>query len=161
MCNFRKRGRLIDYIMCAVESYYRDHHHPNTTKTNDVYYSSKVSLELLNDCYTDYASTLEWRIKDVSQALNYNQPPVILAPFGINLFPTGGYENDDSVTFFKHPHKIFKTTTSTSHLVFDKEVVGDANTSGYTFIQQHQRLHAVMNYFRNLPTEQLLRKKQF
>lgn len=152
MFNSREQENLIDYLTLAIESYYKDNQRSKITKINGVFYSSKTPKELLNDCCIDYASTLDGRIKAVTTALNYNKPPVILAPFDLCLFPTGAYHNHDSVMIFNHPFKVIETGKGTSSLVFYDSITIDVNASAYTIIQQHQRLHTVINYFRDLQT---------
>lgn len=145
-----KKEPLIDYLTIAIESHYKDNLRSKITKVNGIFYSPKTPKELLNDCCIDYASTLEGRIKAVTMALNYYKPPVIIAPFHLCLFPTGAYHNHDSVMIFNHPFKVNPTGKSTAELVFYESITLNVNASAHTINQQHQRLHTVINYFRDL-----------
>lgn len=151
MWNYRDNENLIDHLTLAIESYYKDNNRSKITKTNGVFYSTKTPMELLNDCCINYASTLDGRIKAVSKALNYKKPPVILAPYDLCAFPTSAYSNLDCVIIFNHPFKVVKTGKGKSSLIFSESITIDVNVSDYTISQQHQRLHTVINYFRDLP----------
>lgn len=143
MLNFdeKENGRLIDSLRIAIESYQKNNQRSKITKENDVFYSQKSPNEqLLDDCYIDYASTLERRIKAVTMALNYNKPPVILAPCDSCMFPAGTYHN--------HPFSLIETGNG-AQLVFYESIVINVNTLPYIITQQHQRLHTVINYFRD------------
>lgn len=155
MINFNTKEGLIDYLTIAIESYYKDDQRSKITKINGVFYSPKTPMELLNDCCLEYASTLDGRIKAVTMALNYNKPPVIIAPFDLCLFPTGAYHNYDSTMIFNHPFEVIKTGKGTAQLVFYESIKINVNASAYTIIQQQQRLHTVINNFRDLQKRNL------
>lgn len=144
-----EQEHLIDHRTIAVESYFKDGYRSKVTKLNGIFFSEKTLLELINDACLMYASTLEGRKRAVMETFNYYKPPVIIAPYNLSFFPTASYNNYDCALIFNHPFRFLQSKKGVSLLRFYDAIDITVSASMHTLIQQHQRLHTVINYFRD------------
>lgn len=141
---------LIDRQTIAVEYFFTDNYRSKITKLDNVYFSDKTPKELLNEACITYASTFEGREQAVVQTFNFYKPPVITAPFDVGFFPTSAHKNVNCVWISAHPFQVFEVEKGKSRLQFYNSIDVYVDASVHTLNQQHQRLHTILNHFRNM-----------
>lgn len=144
-----KEHDLIDQGTIAVKPYFKDGYRSKITKKSGVFYSEKAPLVLINEACLNHASTLEGRKQAVREIFRFYKPPVIIAPYHLSFFPTASYSNFNCALIFNHPFRHIATENGVSRLRFYDSIDIFVNASQHTLIQQHQRLHMVINYYRD------------
>lgn len=145
----KEQNNLIDHQTIAIEAFSSGDYRTKITKTNGIFYSEQTPIKLLDEACMNEASTLEGRIQAVMKIFNFYKPPIIIAPFSLSLFPTASYNNYECEFIFNHPFQIIDYGNGKYGLLFYNSIEVPVNASKHTLIQQHLRLHTVINYFRD------------
>ena len=134
----------------AVENYFDGTHQSRIYTLAGIKLSKLTPLELIDKACMHYGSTVDGRRVSASKTLNYShKTPIVIAPYSVGAFPTTSYKKDNCVWIFNHPFQVEQLADGTSFVKFDQGTTITVNASKHTLLKQQQRLHTLLDIYRN------------
>lgn len=141
---------LVDGVF-AIEHYFMNGDKSKIYTSEGVFYSELAPNALLDKFCMRYASTMEGRRQAASAFLNYpNRTPILVTPYTIGAFPTHSYKSFENVWIFNHPFQIESIEKDVTSITFVDGTTIKVNISKYSLLQQQQKLHTMLDMFRNV-----------